>query len=146
MRSFRSPPPGKIVENGEKRARDGDEDADLDDIDAPMLAMDRLLLRRRRPVHDSVIIQVIRALDHRPDADAGIRSEEHTSELQSRGQLVCRLPLHKTTFTVTASPGLPPARSRWPWPARPRTPSTSWPPPATAPRTQSPRRRCRNGP
>src|SRR5439155_19587904 len=25
-----------------------------------------------------------------PSVDAGIRSEEHTSELQSRGQLVCR--------------------------------------------------------
>src|SRR5207253_11474510 len=29
--------------------------------------------------------------DHRTDNRAGYRSEEHTSELQSRGHLVCRL-------------------------------------------------------
>src|SRR5690625_5590781 len=29
----------------------------------------------------------------------GVRSEEHTSELQSRGPLVCRLLLEKTTCT-----------------------------------------------
>src|SRR5207253_11218422 len=35
-------------------------------------------------------------VDHRPTArDAHARSEEHTSELQSRGQLVCRLLLEK---------------------------------------------------
>src|SRR5437870_8898203 len=31
----------------------------------------------------------------RPDAEAPQRSEEHTSELQSRGHLVCRLLLEK---------------------------------------------------
>src|SRR5690625_6597059 len=30
-----------------------------------------------------------------PSADGGLRSEEHTSELQSRGHLVCRLLLEK---------------------------------------------------
>src|SRR5690625_5723180 len=40
------------------------------------------------------------ALDLREDVGPGTvtleaRSEEHTSELQSRGQLVCRLPLEK---------------------------------------------------
>src|SRR5206468_8010120 len=33
--------------------------------------------------------------DHRPAADPGGRSEEHTSELQSRSDLVCRLLLEK---------------------------------------------------
>src|SRR5690625_6469307 len=32
--------------------------------------------------------------DHRPNS-LRVRSEEHTSELQSRGHLVCRLPLEK---------------------------------------------------
>src|SRR2546428_10293702 len=30
----------------------------------------------------------------------GLRSEEHTSELQSRSDLVCRLLLEKTTYTT----------------------------------------------
>src|SRR5690625_6717359 len=34
--------------------------------------------------------------------DQACRSEEHTSELQSRGHLVCRLPLEKKTETVKA--------------------------------------------
>src|SRR5690625_5842613 len=33
--------------------------------------------------------------DYREDQPAGRRSEEHTSELQSRGHLVCRLLLEK---------------------------------------------------
>src|SRR5438874_10515064 len=36
----------------------------------------------------------VRAM-HRPRAEAGARSEEHTSELQSRRDLVCRLLLEK---------------------------------------------------
>src|SRR5690606_41656243 len=39
-----------------------------------------------------------------PPRDRGMRSEEHTSELQSRENLVCRLPLEKTTTTTTPSP------------------------------------------
>src|SRR5439155_3655350 len=35
------------------------------------------------------------------DADALLRSEEHTSELQSRGQLVCRLLLEKKKIENT---------------------------------------------
>src|SRR5438034_6532956 len=35
----------------------------------------------------------------RGDAQAGIRSEEHTSELQSHSDLVCRLLLEKKTST-----------------------------------------------
>src|SRR5437870_8874687 len=36
----------------------------------------------------------VKAKEARP-RPAALRSEEHTSELQSRGQLVCRLPLEK---------------------------------------------------
>src|SRR5690625_6090784 len=35
---------------------------------------------------------------------AGLRSEEHTSELQSRGHLVCRLLLEKKKKKTTKSP------------------------------------------
>src|SRR5690625_7021250 len=40
-----------------------------------------------------------RSEDPRPFGVAGLRSEEHTSELQSRGHLVCRLLLEKKTKT-----------------------------------------------
>src|SRR5437660_9191661 len=36
-----------------------------------------------------------------PGGDFGMRSEEHTSELQSRGHLVCRLLLEKKKTTAT---------------------------------------------
>src|SRR3712207_8046883 len=36
--------------------------------------------------------------------DVGFRSEEHTSELQSRQYLVCRLLLEKTQIPVTTTP------------------------------------------
>src|SRR3989442_10424118 len=36
-----------------------------------------------------------------------LRSEEHTSELQSRPHLVCRLLLEKKKYTYTAYPGVP---------------------------------------
>src|SRR3712207_6876230 len=35
---------------------------------------------------------------------AGLRSEEHTSELQSRQYLVCRLLLEKKTYRLISSP------------------------------------------
>src|SRR5690606_40129254 len=38
-------------------------------------------------------------LGHQPIADVAIRSEEHTSELQSRENLVCRLLLEKRNIT-----------------------------------------------
>src|SRR5438067_8204359 len=41
---------------------------------------------------------------------AAMRSEEHTSELQSRFDLVCRLLLEKKN----TSPGLPPTRAAFP--------------------------------
>src|SRR5260370_21780442 len=60
-------------------------------------------------------------------ADVQTRSEEHTSELQSHLNLVCRLLLEKKkkvratpTPTVTPTPALPPWSSRTP-PARLRS-------------------------
>src|SRR5437660_8852058 len=48
-----------------------------------------------RPVTDEHRLAACRAV-RRPEAPAGEgRSEEHTSELQSRGHLVCRLLLEK---------------------------------------------------
>src|SRR5690625_3607206 len=40
-----------------------------------------------------------------PAAQQAQRSEEHTSELQSRGHLVCRLLLEKKTITALTRPG-----------------------------------------
>src|SRR5437870_8887328 len=40
----------------------------------------------------------------RQSPDGKKRSEEHTSELQSRGHLVCRLLLEKKKITITAAP------------------------------------------
>src|SRR2546429_4148710 len=51
-----------------------------------------------------------------PRAPSRDRSEEHTSELQSRLHLVCRLLLEKKkkpeTYTVTPEDGAPPPNSR----------------------------------
>src|SRR5437870_11442682 len=50
-----------------------------------------------------------------------MRSEEHTSELQSRGQLVCRLLLEKKNDREGHRPGNPPAHTRHDGtPARPQ--------------------------
>src|SRR5690606_39676148 len=53
-------------------------------------------------LHDRLTVQIGRALRHEDrvthrhgDCEADIRSEEHTSELQSRENLVCRLLLEK---------------------------------------------------
>src|SRR5439155_14202717 len=43
-------------------------------------------------------------------SDASSRSEEHTSELQSRGHLVCRLLLEKKKLTATHNPPTTPHR------------------------------------
>src|SRR5690625_3571984 len=55
--------------------------------------------------HYEVDEKVIDALDDRYLKDAVVRSEEHTSELQSRGHLVCRLllplPLTSRLFPYT---------------------------------------------
>src|SRR3712207_7892244 len=64
--------------------------------------------RRGRPVHrpavgagDGVVVRVApaRARHHPCNRFRTDRSEEHTSELQSRQYLVCRLLLEKTTRT-----------------------------------------------
>src|SRR3712207_7123254 len=47
---------------------------------------------------EGVYLPVLTALDHGDDA---WRSEEHTSELQSRQYLVCRLLLEKKKTTIT---------------------------------------------
>src|SRR2546421_6306460 len=56
------------------------------------------------PLHDALPIchrrhpalgADLAAYDRGPAADGGLRSEEHTSELQSRSDLVCRLLLEK---------------------------------------------------
>src|SRR2546421_3052072 len=58
-------------------------------------------LFRSRPCPEDELLEVEvarRALTRRPDAHlarVGTRSEEHTSELQSRSDLVCRLLLEK---------------------------------------------------
>src|SRR3712207_8435752 len=68
----------------------------------------RVLHRPVRPLRDAPQAQVA----ERPYAPSGShlegaarRSEEHTSELQSRQYLVCRLLLEKKTTTLAA----------WPW-------------------------------
>src|SRR5690625_7043399 len=50
------------------------------------------------PVLTAPSLQALR--DYRADPNNS-RSEEHTSELQSRGHLVCRLLLEKTKITIT---------------------------------------------
>src|SRR5690625_6261099 len=61
--------------------------------------------------HDLTIIPVLNKIDlpgaepEKYAAEIGqlVRSEEHTSELQSRGQLVCRLLLEKKNITCFTS-------------------------------------------
>src|SRR5439155_17750911 len=71
----------------------------------------RILLRPPRPA-----VQPARHLVPHPGFDqrrplhlAAVRSEEHTSELQSRGHLVCRLLLEKKKHTTAEAlgPSLP---------------------------------------
>src|SRR2546426_7244811 len=58
------------------------------------LAAARLLRRGARHQRDDADDGLL-ARDHRPDAGGRARSEEHTSELQSPCNLVCRLLLEK---------------------------------------------------
>src|SRR5690625_6618434 len=46
-----------------------------------------------------LLAQIGRVFDQRIVGQQGLRSEEHTSELQSRGHLVCRLLLEKKKKT-----------------------------------------------
>src|SRR2546421_12590111 len=49
---------------------------------------------------------VVRVLPGGPAAKGGLRSEEHTSELQSRSDLVCRLLLEKKKIKTFAINGI----------------------------------------
>src|SRR3712207_8222627 len=63
------------------------------------LGAGRLGLVGREPVHQvSLVIDLV--VDGPPADLTGQRSEEHTSELQSRQYLVCRLLLEKTKTPV----------------------------------------------
>src|SRR3712207_8059277 len=76
-------------------------------VDAELLAVERLAQRdlERQPLddarpqrvveHDVARAAVVLGAVHR---DVGVRSEEHTSELQSRQYLVCRLLLEKKNY------------------------------------------------
>src|SRR5215471_20017945 len=55
------------------------------------------LFRSQHPVS-----QALPAMDASPGTGYVLRSEEHTSELQSRRDLVCRLPLEKKKNKKTA--------------------------------------------
>src|SRR3712207_7451996 len=60
--------------------------------------------RARRTHHPATALQAVDDRDHGRAVDAHGRSEEHTSELQSRQYLVCRLLLEKKkmhTFFAT---------------------------------------------
>src|SRR2546428_4512371 len=59
------------------------------------LAREEVLARRREDVHDLGVLREPRLVLHAARDDADVRSEEHTSELQSRSDLVCRLLLEK---------------------------------------------------
>src|SRR3712207_8751305 len=50
---------------------------------------------RLRPHDHDPRLAAVRALGEHAEHDRGVRSEEHTSELQSRQYLVCRLLLEK---------------------------------------------------
>src|SRR2546429_1552850 len=53
----------------------------------------------------------VRALERQAPADRNGRSEEHTSELQSRLHLVCRLLLEKKKKKNDSRPGVRPAHA-----------------------------------
>src|SRR3712207_7958880 len=65
-------------------------------------------LRRRRCVPLPHIrrrgIRTVAGSDSRPEGCCAVRSEEHTSELQSRQYLVCRLLLEKKKFSSLPLP------------------------------------------
>src|SRR5688572_32756491 len=78
--------------------------SDLRGLDGPSSerALDRLALLRARLGLD-LEVHPCRLKPSRDDSDrAGDRSEEHTSELQSQSNLVCRLLLEKKKHLATA--------------------------------------------
>src|SRR2546430_4654184 len=69
-----------------------------------------LSLHDALPISANQIAAILRTLEGAADVKVeeaqGLRSEEHTSELQSQSNLVCRLLLEKKKNT-TASPAIP---------------------------------------
>src|SRR3712207_7397799 len=63
--------------------------------------------RQPLPLHRADRVAVGRRGAGRPPDGHGYRSEEHTSELQSRQYLVCRLLLEKKKHLVPCTVGLP---------------------------------------
>src|SRR5207253_8067547 len=57
-----------------------------------------------RSVRTRLFDGVVRETEHRDHAARHGRSEEHTSELQSRGHLVCRLLLEKKKMQIRHPP------------------------------------------
>src|SRR5439155_24757608 len=74
----------------------------LEDLEEPLLhalaryvARDARVLRLAGDLVDLVDVHKIARKSENPSITRDVRSEEHTSELQSRGHLVCRLLLEK---------------------------------------------------
>src|SRR5690625_5762221 len=64
--------------------------------DFPGFVANRILM----PMINEAIYTVYEGVASPEDVDTVMRSEEHTSELQSRGHLVCRLLLEKKNASV----------------------------------------------
>src|SRR3712207_8027650 len=68
------------------------------------VALDEADQRGLEPGRGRRVARRVPATDLEPQrAGRGVRSEEHTSELQSRHYLVCRLLLDKKTYKLTLS-------------------------------------------
>src|SRR5690625_6437984 len=102
--------PGGPASRGTVRLEEGDLITEIDMT--PFERHDTLLQRLRGRVDQEVIITFERESGGRNmenhalltpiDYSALVRSEEHTSELQSRGHVVCRLLLEKKNQSVSA--------------------------------------------
>src|SRR2546430_12480674 len=72
----------------------GDVEPELDDLQP---AFQQHGLHRRHVAQEGLLLLRRGEAHHPLDAGAVVRSEEHTSELQSQSNLVCRLLLEKKT-------------------------------------------------
>src|SRR5439155_12923459 len=92
-----------------------DRPARVDDAEAELVGHRRILAQQLLLVGAEAVVDVVAALQvhsgfpevhaarRQHAADERLRSEEHTSELQSRGHLVCRLLLEKKKKTRICS-------------------------------------------